>query len=214
MIIKKFKIVLLFMIIVVALIMAYYVATVVHARKITREMIYSLLKSDAIQIRLTDFPNDWLDMLLMVEDPCFYQHNGIDLSTPGAGITTITQGMVKYLYFKNFKPGIAKLCQSLIAVFALNALVPKDSQLLIFVNTVYLGHQDGKPVRGFEQAAEVYFQKRFKQLSVDEYLSLVAMIVAPNTFHVRNHLEANALRVERIKMLLNGAYKPKGLMDL
>jgi membrane carboxypeptidase/penicillin-binding protein len=201
-------------IIILVCITAYYVATVVQARRITPVMTDSILKSDAIRIRVADLPDGWLDMLLKVEDPRFYQHNGIDLSTPGAGITTVTQGMVKYLYFKNFKPGIAKLRQSLIAIFALNALVPKDTQLLIFINTVYLGQMDGKPVRGFEQAAEIYFRKRFNQLSTDEYLSLVAMIIAPSDFHITKHPEANAVRVERIKKHLKGEYIPKGLMDL
>jgi len=190
------------------------VVTIVHARSITPGMIDSILKSEVIRLRLMDFPDGWLDKLLTVEDPSFYRHNGIDLSTPGAGITTITQGMVKYLYFKKFKPGIAKLRQSVIAVFALNALVPKETQLLIFVNTAYLGHYNKMPVRGFAQAAEIYFQKPFQQLSADEYLSLVAMIIAPNTFHVKKYPEMNATRVRRIKNLLNGEYKPKGLMDL
>jgi membrane carboxypeptidase/penicillin-binding protein len=76
---------------------AYFAATVAHARRITPGMIDGVLKSEAIRLQLSNFPAEWLDMTLTVEDPSFYQHNGIDLSTPGAGITTITQGMVKYL---------------------------------------------------------------------------------------------------------------------
>ena len=103
----------------------YYAFTVWQARKATLA-IFERLKTDR-QLRLTlvDFPDGWLEDLLKIEDPNFYGHNGVDLSTPGAGITTITQGMVKYLYFENFKPGVAKLRQSLIAVFAVNALISK-----------------------------------------------------------------------------------------
>ena len=39
---------------------------------------------------------------------------------------------------RGFEPGIAKLEQTLIAVLALDALVPRDVQLALFVNTVYL----------------------------------------------------------------------------
>jgi membrane peptidoglycan carboxypeptidase len=93
-------------------------------------------------------------------------------------------------------------------------MVPKETQLLIFVNTVYLGHYNGEVVRGFSQAAEIYFDKPFSDLTEEEYLSLVAMIIAPNSFNVKKQPQANAVRVQRIKRLLCGEYTPKGLMDL
>ena len=63
------------------------------------------------------------EILLKVQDPGFYDHSGIDLWTPGAGLTTITQAIVKKLYFNDFKSGIAKIKQSLIARFAVNGLI-------------------------------------------------------------------------------------------
>ena len=54
--------------------------------------------------------------LLIVEDPTFETHEGIDLTTPGAGITTITQSLSKRLAFDDFQPGIAKLRQTAYAM--------------------------------------------------------------------------------------------------
>ena len=199
---------------VVAAVTVHYTAVVVGARRATPAMIDALLASDGMVLDLEDFEKGRLDALLAIEDPAFFEHAGIDLATAGAGITTITQGMVKYLYFDRFRPGIAKLRQSLIAVFALDALVPKEVQLRIFVNTVYLGAHEGESVRGFARAAEVYFHKPFAELSRREYLALVAMIIGPNAFHVVRTPEANAERVRRIEAVLSGAYRPDGLMDL
>lgn len=193
---------------------AYYAHAVVRAWRATPGILAQLTSSGAIELDLENFPPGWLDALLAVEDPGFYHHHGIDLWTPGAGITTITQGMVKYLYFDHFQPGFAKLEQSLVAALALNPLVDKQTQLTIFVNTCSLGTDRGKPVRGFAQAARAYFGKPFAKLSRGEYLSLVAMLIAPETFHVRERPESNARRVERIEQLLAGSYRPWGLMDL
>ena len=75
------------------------------------------------------------------------------------------------------------------------------------------GSLDGKPVIGMEQAAQSYYDTSVKQLTEDAYISLIAMIVAPRTFHIRHHPEWNAERARRIKKVTSGAYKPKGLMD-
>jgi len=198
----------------ILLAVAHYTAVVLQARRATPEIVASLLGSGDVRLQLSDFSDERLRALLAVEDPAFYAHNGMDLSTPGGGITTITQGMVKYLYFERFRPGIAKLRQTLIAVFALDALVDKDTQLLIFVNTARLGSHEAEPVRGFADAAEAYFGKPFAALDDDEYLALVAMVIAPGTFHALEHPESNARRVARIKQLLAGDYTPKGLMDV
>jgi hypothetical protein len=40
------------------------------------------------------------------------------------------------------------------------------------------------------------------------------MLIAPETYHVRERPESNARRVERIERLLAGTYRPRGLMDL
>ncbi|MFK7993283.1 MAG: hypothetical protein AB8B87_04035 [Granulosicoccus sp.] len=53
-----------------------------------------------------------LQWLLKVQDPGYLLHNGIDLQSAGAGITTTTQSTLKRLAFNEFKPGIGKLRQT------------------------------------------------------------------------------------------------------
>lgn len=106
-----------------------------------------------------------LAMLLKVEDPGFFHHHGVDFTTPGQGATTLTQGLVKRLYFKRFRPGFAKIEQSLIARYALDPMVSKRDQLEIALNYASFGHVGGRDVIGFPAAAETYFHKPFGQLT-------------------------------------------------
>ncbi len=123
-----------------ALVCIYYAGTVLSARQRTPGIIQAALASDAVQLSLDEFGKARLDTLLRVEDPAFYRHKGIDLKSPGAGMTTITQGLVKIHYFDRFQQGIAKIRQTLIARFALDSLVTKSDQLLLFINEVYFGY--------------------------------------------------------------------------
>lgn len=202
---------------------AYYVHSIQKAQKYTREIIsLDIDKSQwrhpngiikKFDIYSHDLSKRQTEILIKVQDPGFYNHKGIDLSTPGAGLTTITQAIVKKLYFDKFKPGIAKIKQTLIARFVVNEQISKDDQLTIFVNAMYFGNVDGKPVVGLESAANAYYHQPIKCLTEDQYISLIAMLVMPGTFHIIDHPEWNMDRTNRIKALIAGEYKPKGLMD-
>jgi len=188
----------------------YFVSVVIAARRYTITTILPNTRASNYSLAPSDLTPRQLEILLKVEDPQFFRHGGYDFSTPGAGITTITQGLVKHLYFKKFKPGIAKFRQTLIAAYALDPLMPKDEQLRLFINKVYLGNG----AQGFEQASQQYFQKPFHQLSEDEYIAIVAEIIAPEVFNIHNYPARNVERVARIKRLISGEYKPLGLFDL
>lgn len=171
-------------------------------------------KKYPLTIKTEDISQDRLDWLLKIQDPGFYEHNGIDLFTPGAGLTTISQSIVKKLYFKEFKPGFRKLKQSLIARFVVNEKLDKNQQLEIFINSVYMGNLDGKTIYGLGAASQAYYKKEISQLSENEYLSLVAMLIGPDQFNILDNAELNRERVSRIKEVLSGKYKPKVLTDL
>jgi len=207
---QKFLFLALILLILVA---GYSLFVVVKAYIETPAIISSALASNKMTLRLEDFSEEHLNDLLAVEDPGFYSHHGVDVWTPGAGYTTITQGLVKQLYFEHFTPGLSKLKQTLIAL-VLDRRVDKKTQLLLFINSVYLGNVNGRDVNGFGDGAQVYFGKNFSELTRDEYLSLVAMIVAPNEYNVMKQPEQNSERVRRIKRLLAGECKPLGFRDV
>ena len=207
---KSFKHVVAAGIIVALAAVAYYSWVLYSARKYTVETILPREKVTFYPLTPSSLTPRQLEILLKVEDPHFFEHGGVDFSTPGAGITTITQGLVKHLYFDQFKPGLAKIKQTLIAAFVLDPLIPKGVQLRRFINTVYLG----KGTSGFEQAAKIYFHKSFAQLTEDEYIAIVAMIIAPETFNIEKFPDRNKERANRIKRLISGEYKPRGLFDL
>lgn len=153
-------------------------------------------------------------MLLAVEDPGFWRHGGVDYETPGQGRTTLTQGLVKFLYFDRFRPGFAKIEQSLIAWAVLDRAMNKRDQLSLYVNHAYLGNDRGRPVRGFEDAARTWIGKPYAALNDREFLSLVAMPIGPNRLDPIRHPQANAARVRRIEAMLAGRCRPAGLADV
>lgn len=211
---KLGKITFMVLAILILIVIIYFTATIIKARLDTSGIIGKALHAGNITLKVSELSQWQLGALLKVEDPNFYQHNGVDFRTPGAGLTTITQGLVKIYYFDHFKPGLAKIKQTLIARYALNPLVSKKDQLTLFINNIGFGAVNGEPVIGFYDAAEMYYGKTVNQLSEDEYLSIVAMIVAPRNFHLRERPAANAERTRRLKKVVSGEYQPKHLMDI
>ena len=211
---RLLKIVVFLVLAVLLLVVAHYSIEVYRAREFTKTEIVKKAASANFEITYQDLTKKQLDILLAVQDPNFFKHQGIDLSTPGAGITTLTQALTKKLYFKRFKPGLAKIRQTLIARFALHPLVSKEDQITMFLNLIYLGKVDSNHAVGFGQAAKIYYMKPFQQLTEDQFISLVAMIIAPKTFNPVTYPQRNAERSRRIKKLVAGEYKPKGLFDM
>lgn len=191
-------------------ILGYYIVAVLNARADTPTIVESYYQSGRIKITVNELSKRQVDILLKVEDPAFFQHHGVDLKTPGAGWTTITQGLAKQFYFANFQPGIMKIKQTLCARFALDPLVPKETQLNLYINLMYFGNG----IYGLKDAAQYYFGKNVPELTEDEYISLIACLISPAELNVKSHARENAERVRRIKKVLSGEYTPTGVFDI
>ncbi len=159
-------------------------------------------------------PDEWKRILLAVEDPDFYAHFGIDVSTPGAGATTITQALAKKYCFEQFRPGVvAKLRQSLCAL-GLDHRVAKDEQLTLLLNVASLGPGKEGWIEGFDAGGREYFGKPLGELSTDEFTTLVAMLIGPSTYHPVQGRAALDERVRRIRRLVAGDCRPNGTGDV
>lgn len=154
------------------------------------------------------------DLLLRVEDPTFATNKGLDFSTPGAGMTTLSQSLGKRIFFENFTPGLPKGELITLTRFALYPKVDKARTLRAFLATAYFGRRDGQAVIGIGPAARTWFGKSLATISERDYLSLVAMLLAPNDLDPVGHAAANANRVARIDRLLAGRCRPDGLRDV
>ncbi len=152
--------------------------------------------------------------LLRVEDPTFLTNRGIDFSTPGAGMTTLSQSLGKRLFFERFAPGFAKGELIALTRFALYPKVDKQRTLKAFLATAYFGRHNGRAVVGIGNAARAYYARPLADLDDRQYLSLLAMGPAPSTLNPIRHAAANAERVGRIERLLANRCRPTGLRDV
>lgn len=76
---------------------AHYWNEVRKARAETASLVKNAFEKFGRRVSLRDMSAARLNVLLKIEDPTFKTHRGVDLATPGAGMTTITQGLVKLL---------------------------------------------------------------------------------------------------------------------
>tara|TARA_R110000850_G_scaffold59458_2_gene137322 strand:- start:20 stop:766 length:747 start_codon:yes stop_codon:yes gene_type:complete len=154
-----------------------------------------------------------LAVLVQVQDPGFYSHAGVDLETPGAGLTTISQSLAKRLAFEEFKPGIGKIRQTGYAI-GLDQELTKQEQLALFLDTVEMGEINGEWVTGFFKASDAAFGTPPSGLDDRQFNQLVAVLIAPGRLKLQ---EPDALleeRVLRIGNLAAGRCKPENLSDV
>lgn len=154
-----------------------------------------------------------LEAFLKVQDPGFYQHGGIDLSSLGAGLTTVTQSLAKRLAFEHFQSGIRKLRQTTYAL-GLEQNLLKDQILALYLDTVEMGRGPDGWMTGFFNASEQVYDKPVSELSEREFLRLVAVMIAPSKYNLLGDDKALEDRVQRIQRLISGSCKPTGLMDV
>lgn len=165
-------------------------------------------------VTVAELPDRWIEWLILVEDPAFFTHHGVDMSTPGAGWTTITQGLVKLHYPGPSRGLLGKPIQSVRAV-VLNRVIGKQEQLTLFLNTAYFGATaDGRPIHGFPLAAREIYGRELAELSDDQFIGLVAMLVGPNRFHPIRDPSRHAERVGRIRSLIEGTCAPTSWRDV
>ena len=193
-------------------VVVYYGIRITQARRVTGALVGPALASQSDALGVYDLTEEQLHILLAVQDPGFFDHAGTDFS--GGTMTTITQALVKVYYFDQFKPGFRKIEQSLIARYALDRLVSKEDQLVLFLNVSYLGTVDGHEIHGFQDGALTYFGRSLGSLTGDEFIALVAMLAGPNHFNPVRNPKALERRVGQIQRLLAGECERGGLLKL
>jgi membrane carboxypeptidase/penicillin-binding protein len=93
----------------VVIFVGYETVAVVAARQITADLFSEYEHPKKIEtLTLGNFSSARIDALIKVQDPDFWTHKGIDPFLP-LTTTTLTQSIVKKLYFDDFQPGFAKV---------------------------------------------------------------------------------------------------------
>jgi penicillin-binding protein 1A len=141
-------------------------------------------------ITLDQVPKHVIDAILAVEDDNFYEHNGVNVrsivraalanaesGTVQQGGSTITQQLVKQSLLTPDRDIGRKAKEAVLAV-RLEQQMTKDQILERYLNTVYLGNG----AYGVQAAAETYWGKQAKDLSVEEGAMLAAAIRNPSLY--------------------------------
>ena len=157
---------------------------------------------------------DHLRILLLVEDPAFAVHKGVDLANRGAGLTTITQSLAKRLGFRDFKPGLKKIRQTGYAL-GLEAGLSKEEILTLWLDTVPMGRDaDGHWTTGFHAASLAFYGKPLNELTDAAFIELVSVPIAPSLLNPLRRGERFEARVERITRRAAGKCVPDSVQDV
>jgi len=133
-------------------------------------MVAELDRAYVLPFSPSELPRGRLCALLAVQDPAFYRHRGIGLADGPLGHTTITQSIGKGLFFNGFEPGLLhhRKIRLMLAAWAFDRRISKETQLRVFLNRAYFGSADGREVLGFPAAASAFYGKPLAQLSDSE----------------------------------------------
>lgn len=144
-----------------------------------------------IPIPYQQIPKPLINAVLATEDQRYFQHPGIDI--PGLfrasikliatgrkqqGGSTITMQVARSFYLTRHKTFGRKLREILLAL-KINHKLSKEKILELYLNKIFLGVR----AYGVEAAAEVYYGKPLKELTLDQYAMLAGLPKAPSALN-------------------------------
>ena len=161
-----------------------------------KSLIGNIGEIQRVDVNLNEFPEHVKYAVLAIEDKSFYDHAGFSpigiaralfnnlFSTTTQGGSTITQQYVKNAYLTQEQTIVRKVKELVLAV-KLETLASKDQILENYLNTAYLGRSS----YGFEAAAQAYFGKSVRDISVAEGAALAALLRSPGGYSPENNAE-------------------------
>jgi len=162
---------------------------------------------------IKEIPKIMTDAVLAIEDSRFYEHGGVDykgvlraaLANLGRiksqGASTITMQVARNVYLSSEKTYTRKIYEILLT-FKLEHMLTKDQILEIYMNQIFLGNRS----YGFAAAADAYFGKDLKDITLAEAAMLAGLPKAPSSYNpISNPKRARVRQLHIIdRMLENG----------
>ena len=180
-------------------------------------VIGKYFKTNRSQLKYSDLPKSLVEALVATEDARFYDHSGIDgrgtlraiftLGTNG-GASTLTQQLAKQLFHgegSKFLPFriVQKIKEWIIAI-RLERQYTKNEILAMYCNVYDFGNYSV----GVSSAAQTYFSKDPKDLTMDESAILVGMFKNSGLYNpvrnpegVKNRRNVVLSQMEKAKMI-------------
>ena len=163
---------------------------------------------------IAQIPKIMTDAVLAMEDARFYEHGGIDYKgvlraaianlgrVKSQGASTITMQVARNVYLSSEKTYTRKIYEILLT-FKLEHLLSKDQILEIYMNQIFLGNR----AYGFASAAEAYFGKDLKSLSIAEAAMLAGLPKAPSAYNpIANPKRARSRQLYIIERMLENGF--------
>jgi penicillin-binding protein 1B len=148
--------------------------------------------------RYEDLPRHLVDAVLSAEDKRFFEHPGFDpIRVLGAawnnlrrsdrmeGASTISMQVARSYFFSLERRGWAawrrKAAETMVAL-QLEQRFSKEQIFELYANQIYLGNRGSFAIRGFGEAAQAYFGKDVRELTLAEAAFLAGIARAPNRY--------------------------------
>ena len=179
------------------------------------ELIADLGAERRVNAQSSDIPIELVNAIVSIEDHRFFNHRGIDsirilgaflrnLSSRGGlqGGSTLTQQLIKLTYFSTSSSDqtISRKAQEAWLAIQLERTATKQEILTYYINKVYMSNGN----YGMQTAAENYYGKDLKDLSIPQLALLAGMPQAPNQYDPYSHPEA---ALERRNLVLSEMQK-------
>ena len=175
------------------------------------ELIADLGAERRVNTQASEIPTDLVKAIVSIEDHRFFDHRGVDtIRIMGAalrnlqgqgglqGASTLTQQLIKLTYFSTSTADqtISRKAQEAWLAVQLEQKATKQEILTYYINKVYMSNGN----YGMQTAAQNYYGKDLKELSLPQLALLAGMPQAPNQYDPYSHPEA---ALERRNLVLS-----------
>ena len=175
------------------------------------ELIADLGAERRVNTQANEIPTDLVKAIVSIEDHRFFDHRGVDtIRIMGAalrnlqgqgglqGASTLTQQLIKLTYFSTSTADqtISRKAQEAWLAVQLEQKATKQEILTYYINKVYMSNGN----YGMQTAAQNYYGKDLKELSLPQLALLAGMPQAPNQYDPYSHPEA---ALERRNLVLS-----------
>lgn len=164
------------------------------------ELIADLGAERRVNAQSNEVPIELVNAIVSIEDHRFFNHRGIDsiriagaflrnLTSRGGlqGGSTLTQQLIKLTYFSTSSSDqtISRKAQEAWLAIQLERTATKQEILTYYINKVYMSNGN----YGMQTAAQNYYGKDLKDLSIPQLALLAGMPQAPNQYDPYSHPE-------------------------